>query len=216
MITTLYVLDLNQALSDLQAQDAKLGSLITASAPCTLTLYAPQTTLLEAIAWGIIGQQINTITAQKLFQRFIDDAKPKGWTPETLARVDPERLRTLGISRYKTRYLKTWAIALQGDFPSLSALETWDDLAIMERLTAIKGIGPWTAQLFLLFRLRRQDILPSNDLGIRIAIQQLYQLPERPTPRQVLSYGERWQPYRSLASWYLWRSLSASIEQIHL
>jgi DNA-3-methyladenine glycosylase II len=216
MITTLYTLDLNQALSDLQAQDLKLGSLITTSPPCTLTLHPPQTTLLEAIAWGIIGQQINTITAQKLFQRFIDDAKPEKWTPKTLANVDPEQLRTLGISRYKTRYLKTWAIALQESFPPLSELETWDDLGIIERLTAIKGIGPWTAQIFLLFRLRRQDILPSQDLGIRIAIQRLYQLAERPTSRQVLSYGERWQPYRSLASWFLWRSLSASIEQIHL
>ena len=216
MITTLYALDLNQALSDLQIQDSKLGSLIAASPPCTLTLHPPRTTLLEAIAWGIIGQQINTITAQKLFQQFIDDAKPKRWTPETLARVDPEQLRTLGISRYKTRYLKTWAIALQEGFPSLSVLETWADLAVVERLTAIKGIGPWTAQLFLLFRLRRQDILPSNDLGIRIAIQKLYQLSDRPPPRQVISYGERWQPYRSLASWFLWRSLSASIEQIHL
>jgi len=216
MLTTLYDLDLNHALNHLQAQDPPLGSLIAASPACTLTLQPPQTTLLEAIAWGIIGQQINTITAQKLFQRFIDEARPERWTPTTLANVDPEQLRTLGISRYKTRYLKTWAIALQGDFPSLSTLEGWDDLAIMERLTVIKGIGPWTAQLFLLFRLRRQDILPNQDLGIRIAIQRLYRLPERPTPRQVLSYGERWQPYRSLASWYLWRSLSASVEQIHL
>lgn len=106
---------------------------------------------MEAIAWGIIGQQINTVTAQKLFQRFIDDAKPERWTPETLANVNPEQLRTLGISRYKTRYLKTWAIALQESFPPLSTLDTWDDLAIIERLTAIHGIGPWTAQLFLCF-----------------------------------------------------------------
>ena len=105
---------------------------------------------------------------------------------------------------------------MQGDFPCLSELETWDDLAIIEQLTTVKGIGPWTAQLFLLFRLRRQDILPSQDLGIRIAIQRLYQLPDRPSAQQVLSCGERWQPYRSLASWYLWRSLSATVSQIHL
>lgn len=216
MAKTLYDIDLRQAIDNLQAQDPQLGPLIIASDACTLTLHPPQTTLLEAIAWGIIGQQINTITAQTLFQRFLDYAQPKGWTAETLANVDPESLRTLGISRYKTRYLKTWAIALQNDFPCLSELEIWDDCAIIERLTTVKGIGPWTAQLFLLFRLRRQDILPSQDLGIRIALQRLYQLPDRPSARQVLEYGERWQPYRSLASWYLWRSLSATINQIHL
>lgn len=79
----------------------------------------------------------------------------------------------MGISRYKTRYLKTWVIALQDGFSSLAELETWDDLAIVERLTAVKGIGPWTAQLFLLFRLRLQDVLPSQDLRIRIAVQRL-------------------------------------------
>ncbi|MBE9203208.1 DNA-3-methyladenine glycosylase 2 family protein [Synechocystis salina LEGE 06099] len=151
-----------------------------------------------------------------LFQKFLDYAEPKGWTAKTLANVDSESLRALGISRYKTRYLKTWAIALQNDFPPLSELETWDDLSVIERLTVIKGIGPWTAQLFLLFRLRRQDILPSQDLGIRIAIQKLYQLPDRPSPKQVFEYGKNWQPYRSLASWYLWRSLSATVSQIHL
>ena len=216
MAKTLYDLDLSQAIDYLQAQDPQLGCLITASDACTLTLHPPKTTLLEAIAWGIIGQQINTITAQTLFQRFLDYAQPKGWTAETLANVDPESLRTFGISRYKTRYLKTWAIALQNDFPCSAELETWDDCAIIERLTTVKGIGPWTAQLFLLFRLRRQDILPSHDLGIRIALQRLYQLPDRPSARQVLEYGERWQPYRSLASWYLWRSLSATINQIYL
>ncbi|MBD2653778.1 DNA-3-methyladenine glycosylase 2 family protein [Synechocystis sp. FACHB-383] len=216
MIKTLYDLDLNQGIEYLQSRDARLGTLINGLEVCSLTHHPPRTTLLEAIAWGIIGQQINTNTAQMLFQRFLDYAQPKGWTPENLANVDPESFRSLGISRYKTRYLKIWAIALQNDFPPLFELETWDDLAIVERLTAIKGIGPWTAQLFLLFRLRRQDILPNQDLGIRIAIQKLYQLPDRPNPKQVFEYGENWQPYRSLASWYLWRSLSPTVSQIHL
>ncbi|QUS62476.1 DNA-3-methyladenine glycosylase 2 family protein [Synechocystis sp. PCC 7339] len=216
MVKTLYDLDLNQGIEYLQSQDTRLGTLIAGLEVCSLTHHPPRTTFLEAIAWGIIGQQINTNTAQMLFQKFLDYAEPKGWTAKTLANVEPESLRALGISRYKARYLKTWAIALQNDFPPLSELETWDDLSIIERLTAIKGIGPWTAQLFLLFRLRRQDILPSQDLGIRIAIQKLYQLPDCPSPKQVFEYGKNWQPYRSLASWYLWRSLSATVSQIHL
>ncbi|QHV00756.1 DNA-3-methyladenine glycosylase family protein [Synechocystis sp. CACIAM 05] len=216
MIKTLYDFDLNQGIEYLQSQDDRLGTLVTGLEVCSLTHHPPRTSLLEAIAWGIIGQQINTNTAQMLFQRFLDYGQPKGWTAQTLANVDPELLRELGISRYKTRYLKTWAIALQNNFPSLPELETWDDRAIVEQLTAIKGIGPWTAQLFLLFRLRRQDILPNQDLGIRIAIQKLYQLPDRPNPKQVSEYGKNWQPYRSLASWYLWRSLSATVSQIHL
>ncbi|WP_228017284.1 hypothetical protein [Synechocystis sp. LEGE 06083] len=106
MIKTLYDLDFNQGIEYLQSRDARLGTLINGLEVCSLTHHPPRTTLLEAIAWGIIGQQINTNTAQMLFQRFLDYAQPKGWAPENLANVDPELLRSLGISRYKTRYLK--------------------------------------------------------------------------------------------------------------
>jgi len=116
-------------------------------------------------------------------------------------------LRGVGISRPKVVYLKDLAQKILDGLPTLTELEQMDDEAIIKTLTQVKGIGRWTVQMLLIFRLHRWDVLPVDDLGIRSGIRRIYSLPELPNKKTVEQLGKNWQPYCTLASWYLWRSL---------
>ncbi|ACK68594.1 HhH-GPD family protein [Gloeothece citriformis PCC 7424] len=206
-----------QALSYLQEADSILGEIIVQIGECKLGKTPSNSSLLEALAWAIISQQISTKVANKIYQRFLNfynDATPL--TAKNLLNTPEEDLRSLGISRNKIRYLKNLAKAVEDNLPPLYQLELMEDWEIIHLLTQIKGVGIWTAQMLLIFRLNRLDILPSADLGIRTAIKNLYQLPELPSPEIVEAIGYKWKPYRTIASWYLWRSLSDSIDTIQL
>jgi DNA-3-methyladenine glycosylase II len=122
-----------------------------------------------------------------------------------------ELLRTAGISRPKIAYLKDLATWLP-NFPSLEELSDWDDETIISTLTQVKGIGRWTVQMLLIFRLHRWDVLPTEDLGIRSAMRRLYDLPDLPSKKAMLELAMPWQPYRTVASWYLWRSLDLALD----
>jgi DNA-3-methyladenine glycosylase II len=165
--------------------------------------------LLTALAQAIIYQQISTQVAQKIFQRFLQLYQQSNFplTGQTLLETPEEMLRSVGISRYKVRYLKDAAQKIIEGFPTLSELGKMDDETVIKTLIQIKGVGLWTAQMLLIFHLDRPDVLPANDLGIRSAIAKLYSLNSLPDAKTIDQIGQKWKPYRSIASRYLWRSL---------
>jgi 3-methyladenine DNA glycosylase/8-oxoguanine DNA glycosylase len=118
-----------------------------------------------------------------------------------------ERLRGVGLSRQKLSYLKDLASRVASSELPIESLHELPDRDVIETLVRVKGVGRWTAQMFLMFRLGRPDVLPDLDLGIQNAVQRAYRLRKRPTPERVLKLGAAWAPYRTVASWYLWRSL---------
>ncbi len=188
--------------------DPVLASLIRRVGPCRLghgISTDPFTALINAIA----SQQLSIKAAETIFRRVCALFGPDGVASAPgLAAITDEDLRAAGLSRPKIRYLRDLACHVQDgrlDFRHLSSL---DDEEALARLTAVKGIGVWTAEIFLMFRLGRLDVLPADDLGLLRATQQVYGLRTRPTPKRLRRMGEAWRPYRSVAAWYLWASLA--------
>lgn len=195
---------MRQAIRHLKAADPVLRGLIEQIGPYRIEYSPPD---FETLAKAIVLQQLSGKVAAKIFARLVALARDGRLTPEALLAIAPEQLRALGLSRLKIAYLREAALhAAEGrlEFDRLSELS---DQEVIERLTAIRGVGLWTVQMFLIFALRRPDVLPATDLGIRAAVRQAYGYPELPRPAEVERLGERWRPYRSVASWYLWRSL---------
>ena len=157
---------------------------------------------------SIVGQQLSTTAAGAIYARLVDRFGGHPPTPVEVLADDPDELRTaVGLSHAKVRYLRSLAEHVLDGSLQLDRLGELPDDEVIAELTAVKGIGPWSAQLFLMFHLRRPDVLPSGDLGIRRAVMIRYGLPAMPKPAEVDAIGERWRPYRTLASMYLWRSL---------
>lgn len=162
-----------------------------------------------ALLRSIVGQQLSTKAARSIYGRVTDLFGGRTPTPEELLAADPEKVRGAGLSRPKVAYMRSLAEHVVSGQLELDRLDERSDERIVEELTAVKGLGQWTADMFLIFHLRRPDVLPVGDLGIRRAVERAYGLPGIPAPEEVEMLGERWRPYRSLASLYLWRSLDA-------
>ena len=161
-----------------------------------------------ALLRSIIGQQLSTKAAATIYGRVIE---PWGRapTPEELLAVNPETLLAAGLSRAKATYVRDLAAhVLDGSLP-VETLHELPDEGVSERLVAVKGIGQWTADMFLMFHLRRPDVLPVGDLGIRRAVERAYGLPALPDPAELTEIAEPWRPNRTLACLYLWESLDA-------
>lgn len=177
-----------------------------------LSYYQENLDLLAALSQAIIFQQISTKVATKVFERFVllyQQSNTK-LTAQAILATPEDILRSVGISRPKISYLKDLAGKIEQGLPTLAELTMMEDGAVIESLTQVKGIGIWTAQMFLIFHLNRPDVLPVNDLGIRSAIAKLYQLNSLPDAKTIEKLAQKWQPYRSLACRYLWRSLALS------
>jgi len=157
---------------------------------------------------SIVGQQLSTRAAAAIWNRLLDRFGGRVPTPEEVLADDPDELRTAaGLSHAKVKYLHSLAEHILDGSLQLDRLHDLPDEQVIAELVSVKGIGMWSAQLFLLIHLRRPDVLPSGDLGIRRAVMIRYGLPAMPKPAEVDQIGERWRPYRTLASMYLWRSL---------
>jgi DNA-3-methyladenine glycosylase II len=160
---------------------------------------------------SIVGQQLSTRAAAAIYTRLLDRFGGHAPTPEEVLADNPDELRTAaGLSHAKVRYLRSLAEHILDGSLQLGRLAELPDEEVIAALTAVSGIGPWSAQIFLMFHLKRPDVLPVGDLGIRRAVMTRYGLPELPTPVQLTEIGERWRPYRTLACMYLWRSLRAA------
>lgn len=192
-------IDHSAAIAHLRAADERLAAVIARVGPCDLK---PSGHSFAALADAIVAQQISIQAAAAIWGRL--EALLGGTvTPERLLERADEELRGVGLSGQKLRYLRD--LAARTVAGELDGLEQLDDEAVIAHLTAVKGIGRWTAEIHLLFALGRPDVLPADDLGIRYAVQQLHGLPAPPSAREVRRIGEIWRPHRSLASWYLWR-----------
>jgi DNA-3-methyladenine glycosylase II len=160
-----------------------------------------------ALLRSIVGQQLSTKAARAIWERTVGIFDGRVPTPEELLAIDPEELRTAGNSRAKGAYMRDIAERVLSGELELDRLDELSDEEIYAELTAVKGIGEWSADMFLLFHLGRRDILPVGDLGIRKAAKTEYNLRKLPTPDRLKRLARPWRPYRSLASLYLWRSL---------
>ena len=160
----------------------------------------------ETLVKSIVYQQLSGRVAGVIFGR-VTDAAGGRLTPEGILKLRPVRMRTLGLSGQKTAYIRDLARHARDGRVAFEELARLPDEAVIERLTEVKGIGVWTAYMFLIFALRRPNVLPTGDLGIRNAIRKAYGLLELPKPAEMETLSEPWRPYRTVASWYLWRSL---------
>ena len=194
------------ACRDLALADPKLGELIDRAGPFTMRP-RPAQSLFAALARSIVYQQLSGRAAETILGRMIDTIGRRPFpTPRDLLEISAERLRQAGLSAAKTASLKDLAThTLQGSIPSLARIRSMNDEEIVESLTAVRGIGRWTVEMLLIFRLGRPDVLPTSDLGVRKGFGRWFRRGRLPEPATMVRRAERWRPYRSVASWYLWR-----------
>jgi len=160
-----------------------------------------------ALLRSIVGQQLSTKAARTIFDRMTALWDGRTPTPQQLLDADPDAIRAAGLSRPKIAYLRSLAEHVLSGELELDRLDELSDEEITAELTAVKGLGRWTADMFLIFHLSRPDVLPVGDLGVRRAIETVYELPSIPAAEEIEKLAEPWRPYRTLASLYLWHSL---------
>lgn len=160
-----------------------------------------------ALLRSIVGQQLSTKAAASIYGRLIDIFGGHAPTPKQLLKADPEQIRSAGLSRPKVAYLRDLAQHVEDGTLELERLPDLPDEEVTEQLIAIKGLGPWTADMFLMFHLRRPDILPVGDLGIRRAVQVEYRMRKLPDAKRLEKVAKPWRPHRTLACLFLWSSL---------
>ena len=187
-------------------RDKKLGKIIN-----TVGEFAPrpvkQSEYFRVLSFSIISQMLSLKAAATIRDRLIAQVKPAKVTPDSVLQLTHQQLRGIGLSTTKAEAMHDLASrALNGDLP-LKHFPKLENDEITEHLVAVRGIGKWTTQMFLMFGLVRPDVWPIDDLGIRAAIKKLDKLPEMPTKQYMLTRGDRYAPYRTVASWYLWQSL---------
>jgi DNA-3-methyladenine glycosylase II len=205
---------MSSAAKKLAASDPKMAALIERVGKIDLkTRLKRRSEERPADAYGallraIVGQQLSTKAARTIYGRILDLFDGSTPAPEQLLEAEETDLRAAGLSGRKVEYVRDLASHVIGGELELDRLDQLPDDEVIEEIVAVRGLGVWTAEMFLLFHLERPDVLSGGDLGIRKAVQIEYGLEEMPTPTRVVEIGEPWRPYRSLASLYLWESLA--------
>ncbi len=195
---------MRKAIHHLKKTDPVLGSIIERVGPYRIEYRDP---IFQTLVRSIVYQQLHGKAALTIFNRLKSAAKDDPLTPDAILRLRPARMRSLGLSKQKMTYIRELARMTRSGEVDFQVILDLEDAAVIERLTQVKGIGVWTVHMFLMFALRRPDVLPTGDLGIRAAIKKAYGLPELPKPAEMEQIAAAWRPYCSIASWYLWRSL---------
>lgn len=199
---------MKKALTQLR-RDAVMAGIVDRVGPYTIRYREPE---FHTLVSSITYQQLSGKAAGTIFGRLLAAAKTDPLTPESILKLRPARLRTLGLSGQKTEYIRTLARMTRDGEVRFEGLTELDDDEVIAQLTRVKGVGVWTAQMFLMFALRRHDVLPTGDLGVRSAMMKAYGLEGLPLPKEMEALAAGWRPYRSVASWYLWRSLGGDAE----
>jgi DNA-3-methyladenine glycosylase II len=195
---------MRKAIRHLQAADPVIAGIIERVGRYRIEFRDPG---FETLVKSIVYQQLSGRVAQVIFGR-LAAAVPGGLlTPEGILALRPAKMRKLGLSKQKTAYIRDLARLTRDGTVDFAGLQALADAEVIERLTKVKGVGVWTAHMFLIFALRRTNVLPSGDLGIRSAIRKAYGLADLPKPAEIEAMGARWHPYCTVAAWYLWRSL---------
>jgi DNA-3-methyladenine glycosylase II len=197
-----------EALKHLMSADKTLARVIRKVGPCRLK-HKRRRSPFEALVESVTYQQLNGTAAATILGRVKRLYPHREFpTPEDLLSTSDERLRGAGLSRAKTAALKDIAAkTVVGLVPTSKVIARMSDAEIVERLTTVRGVGPWTVEMLLMFTLGRPDVLPASDYGVRKGFALVYGRKELPTPKELSAFGERWKPYRTTAAWYLWRAL---------
>lgn len=194
---------MRKAVSHLKSCDPILCQIIESVGPFRMEYGPPE---FHSLAESILYQQLNGKAAATIFDRFVAlTGDPV--TPEGILKLSDEQLRGVGLSKQKSAYLRDLAAKTASGLLDFSRLADMPDAEVIEHLTQVKGIGVWTAQMFLMFTLRRPDVLPTGDYGVQAAIKKHYRKRKLPKPKEMEKIARAWAPYRSIACWYLWRSL---------
>lgn len=194
---------MRKALNHLKNCDPVLRGIIERVGPFRMEYGPPE---FHSLAESILYQQLNGKAAATIFARFVAlTGDPV--TPEGILKLSLEQLRGVGLSKQKSAYLRDLAEKTASGLLDFSKLADLPDEEVIAHLTQVKGIGVWTAQMFLMFTLRRPDVLPTGDYGVQAAIKKHYRKRKLPKPKDMEKIARRWAPYRSIACWYLWRSL---------
>lgn len=194
-------MQLSQAELELSKLDPDMAALIRRNGPIT---HEPRTDFFESLAGSIISQQISVKAAAAILGRF---EQATGMDPVRIAALTQDQARTIGLSGQKYKYIHDLAEHFVRDSMVFNHLDTLSDDEVITELTKIKGIGVWTAQMFLMFTLVRPDVFAPDDRGLQLAVQKLYALPEVPARTELIDIAAKWSPYRTIASWHLWHSL---------
>lgn len=196
------------AVAHLRAGDPVLAAVIDRVGPFTLEP-RPTRSLFAALLRAIVYQQLNGKAAATIHARVLAALRPHGGaTPAALEKTPDTALRAAGLSRNKLVSARDLAAQCRaGAVPTLREARALGDDELAARLTSVRGIGPWTVHMLLIFNLGRPDVMPTGDYAVRVAFQKLHRKRQQPTPEALLKHARRWQPWRSVASWYLWRSL---------
>jgi DNA-3-methyladenine glycosylase II len=198
------------AIQHLQRNDGVMRDLIAKVGPYRQQFTEPT---FEALARAIVYQQLNGRAAAAIFGRVVEACGGAGVCPARLVRLRTGRLRRCGLSVQKASYIRDLAEKTESGEIVFDGLPRMGDDEVLRVLTAVKGVGEWTAQMFLLFALRRPDVWATGDYGLRAAVMKLYGLGELPKPAEMIRIAEPWRPWRSVASWYLWRSHELKADQ---
>lgn len=193
---------MKQAIQHLTRHDPVLAGIIASVGEYRIEFREPD---FETLVKSIVFQQLSGHVANVIFGRLAAAVKGK-ITPENILKMRPSRMRKLGLSTQKTAYIRDLARHTRDGRIVFEELNGLTDAEVIERLTKVKGIGEWTVHMFLIFALRRHNVLPTGDLGIRNAIKKAYAMEKAPLPKEVEEMAAKWHPYCTVASWYLWRS----------
>ena len=194
---------MRKAILHLKKSDPVLAEIIERVGPYKMNYDEPA---FHSLAEAIVYQQLHGKAAATIFKRLTDAAGGR-LTPENILKLSEEQMRAVGLSKQKLTYLRDLAAKTHSGELDFARLPELPDLEVIKHLTQVKGIGVWTAHMFLMFSLRRPDVLPTGDLGIQMAIRKHYRKRKLPKPVQMEKIAKCWSPYRSVACWYLWRSL---------
>jgi DNA-3-methyladenine glycosylase II len=214
---------MRKAVNHLKKSDPVMRAIIGRLGPCRMQFGPPE---FHSLAEAIVYQQLNGKAAETIFKRFAALAG-EPLTPEAILKLSDDEMRGAGLSKQKSAYLKDLAAKSASGLVDFARLPALPDAEVVEHLTQVKGIGVWTAQMFLMFTLKRENVLPTGDFGVRMAIYKHYldrprakaakksAVPRKgrkrkiklPSPEQMEKIARRWEPYRSVACWYLWKSL---------
>ena len=194
------------AMKHLSRADNRLAAIIRRVGPCTLQ---PRRDYFVTLCKSIYSQQLSVKVAATLFGRFRDQFPARRPTPakvrEFLLKEGEAGSRRVGLSRAKASYILDLSEHFLSNRIPTRRLSKMSDQEVIDALVEVKGIGRWTAEMFLMFVLNRPDVLPVDDLGLREGVREVFELAKRPTPTEVIALGEPWKPYRSIATWYIWR-----------
>jgi DNA-3-methyladenine glycosylase II len=194
---------MRKAINHLRKSDPVLRAIIERVGPCHMEYGVPE---FCSLAEAIVYQQLNGKAAVTIFNRFAALAGDP-LTPEGILKLSDEQLRSVGLSKQKSAYLKDLSTKTSAGLLDFARLPELTDAEVIEHLTQVKGIGVWTAHMFLMFSLRRPNVLPTGDYGVQMAIKKHYKKRKLPKPKDMEKIAKPWAPYRSIACWYMWRSL---------